>query len=122
MPNRPTPLGDDEIAAIFARLWEETYRRPPAGAGEGGPSVARDEAERFWAVTAERRAGEVAGSGVRSFVLRPVRAVLRPMMRWYVEPALAEQRRFNAAVLELLDELLARQRQDERSPEADTGA
>jgi hypothetical protein len=34
-----------------------------------------------------------------------VKLFLRRLMRWYVEPALAEQRAFNDAVLKLLDDL-----------------
>jgi hypothetical protein len=109
-PSQPPPLGDDEIAAIFARLWEQTYRRPPAGERGHGPSVAREEAERLWAVSAERPFREASGGWARArgLALRPVKTVLRSLMRWYVEPPLADQRRFNAAVLELLDELSAR--------------
>jgi hypothetical protein len=48
-------------------------------------------------------------------------------MRWYIEPALADQRRFNAAVLELIDDLKARieakdEATDEGRPRADPGA
>jgi hypothetical protein len=35
----------------------------------------------------------------------PVKAVLRKLMRWYVEPLAYDQRSFNAAVLRLLDDL-----------------
>jgi hypothetical protein len=117
MTSQRPPLGDDEIAAIFARLWEETYRRPLGERGEE-PSVAREEAERMWAVSADRPFGEAAGGWARArgLALRPVKKVLRGMMRWYVEPPLADQRRFNAAVLELLDELRARSAEDERRP------
>jgi hypothetical protein len=57
----------------------------------------------------------------RGVALRPLKALLRSMMRWYVEPPLADQRRFNAAVLELLDELNARTRpKDDSLPRADS--
>jgi hypothetical protein len=122
MTSQPPPLGDDEIAAIFARLWEQTYRRPACEGGQG-PSVAREEAERMWPVSAERPFREASGGWARArgLALRPVKKVLRSMMRWYVEPPLADQRRFNAAVLELLDELRARPTQeDDRLPRADS--
>ena len=118
MTSQRPPLGDDEIAEIFARLWEETYRRPLGDRGEG-PSVAREEAERMWAVSAERAFVEAADGWARArgLALRPVKKVLRGMMRWYVEPPLSDQRRFNAAVLELLDELHARTAtEDDRPP------
>jgi hypothetical protein len=38
-------------------------------------------------------------------VLSPVKLVLKKLMRWYVEPALMDQRTFNAAVLRVVDEL-----------------
>jgi hypothetical protein len=34
-----------------------------------------------------------------------VKAVLRKMMRWYVEPLAYDQRSFNAALLRLVDDL-----------------
>jgi hypothetical protein len=37
-----------------------------------------------------------------------VKAVLRKLMRWYVEPLAYDQRSFNAAVLRLIDDLDAR--------------
>jgi hypothetical protein len=123
MTSQPPPLGDDEIAAIFARLWEQTYRRAPTGERGEGPSVAREEAERMWAVSAERsfREASEGWARARGLALRPVKAVLRSMMRWYVEPPLADQRRFNAAVLELLDELRDRTTQEDDSfPRADS--
>ena len=91
MTSQRPPLGDDEIAAIFARLWEETYRRPLGERGEE-PSMAREEAERMWAVSAERPLGEAPGgwARVRGLALRPVKKVLRAMMRWYVEPPHAD--------------------------------
>jgi 2-polyprenyl-3-methyl-5-hydroxy-6-metoxy-1,4-benzoquinol methylase len=45
---------------------------------------------------------------VRGLLLVPVKSVLRRLMRWYVEPALAQQRDFNASVLKALDELSER--------------
>jgi hypothetical protein len=111
MARPPRPLRDDEIVAIFARLREEVYKRPPAPGGTGpAPSVAREEAERLWAVSAERpfkRAPGARGT-MRGLATLPLKAALRPLMRWYVEPPLSDQRRFNAAVLRLLDELLER--------------
>ena len=36
---------------------------------------------------------------------RPVKAVVRKLTRWYVEPVFADQRAYNAALLRLVDEL-----------------
>jgi len=104
------PLSDDEIAAILAKLREEVYGRPPS-AGGSEPSVAREEAERMWPVSADRPFLEGTGprGRARGLGLRFPKSVLRKLMRWYVEPAFADQRRFNAAVLRLLDELRARE-------------
>ena len=41
----------------------------------------------------------------RGGVGTPVKAVLRKLMRWYVEPLAYDQRSFNAAVLRLVDDL-----------------
>lgn len=43
--------------------------------------------------------------GVRGGVGTPVKAVLRKLMRWYVEPVAYDQRSFNAASLRLIDDL-----------------
>jgi hypothetical protein len=120
---------DDEAAALFARLRAAVYRRPPIGIRGSGPSIARDEAERAWPVSVDRPLLEASNgvSRARGIALRPLKALLRRSMRWYVEPALAEQRRFNAAVLELLDDLRARidsadEAGDDNPRRADPGA
>ena len=96
---------DEEIEAIFSRLRAEVLGG--ANPASDGPSIAREEAERTWPVSAERPFQTPPGSRgrIRGFLLTPVKGALRRAMRWYVEPPLAEQRRFNAAVLRLLDEL-----------------
>jgi hypothetical protein len=122
------PLRDEEIAAIFARLKDEVYGRPPSAGDTDLPSlsVAREEAERLWPVSADRPFLWAPGpwGRMRSLALWPVKTVLRRLMRWYVEPPLADQRRFNAAVLRLFDELSARPgRGEESGPTgADSGA
>jgi hypothetical protein len=129
MTDQPLPPGDDEAAELFSHLREMVYRRPPVGARGQWPSVAREEAERLWPVSAERPFLEASGGSarLRGVALRPAKAVLRRLMRWYVEPPLADQRRFNAAILQLLDELTARtaandQDADDAPPRADPGA
>src|SRR5439155_11165651 len=73
-------------------------------------SLTREEAERLWAVSAERpflyRAGALGR--LRGLALVPVKTVVRKLMRWYVEPLAVDQRRFNAAVLKLVDALSER--------------
>jgi hypothetical protein len=88
-----------DVAALLARLQEEIRAAGPR-AGDVTPAQvrlsARDQAERLWAVSAER---PVVGKG------GPIKHVLRRLMRWYVEPAFADQRAFNDAVLKLIDDL-----------------
>jgi SAM-dependent methyltransferase len=113
----PSSLPDDaEIAAVFERLRGEVGAAPastegsaasPRPATNSSLSVARDQAERFWAVTADRPYLYKPGAWgrIRGLLLVPLKAVLRRLMRWYVEPALAQQRDFNASILKALDEL-----------------
>ncbi len=93
------PEDTTDVAGLFARLKEEVRASGPRRGDVTSAQArlsARDQAERLWPVSAERR---VAGKG------GPIRFVLRRLMRWYVEPAFAEQRAFNDAVLKLVDDL-----------------
>jgi hypothetical protein len=96
-----------DVAALTAALREEIRRSgadPGAHAGDSGDRrAARDEAERLWPVSADRSLR--LRPGVRGGLGTPVKAVLRKLMRWYVEPLAYDQRSFNAAVLRLLDNL-----------------
>jgi hypothetical protein len=88
-----------DVALLFARLKEEVRAAGPRSADVPAAQVRlsiRDQAERMWPVSAER---PLVGKG------GPVKAVLRRLMRWYVEPAFADQRAFNDAVLKLIDDL-----------------
>jgi hypothetical protein len=88
-----------DVAALFARLKEEVRAAGPRGADVTPAQVrlsVRDQAERLWAVSAERPLVGKAG---------PVKLFLRRLMRWYVEPAMADQRAYNDAVLKLIDDL-----------------
>jgi len=88
-----------DVAALFTRLKEEIRAAGPRGDGVTPAQVrlsVRDQAERMWAVSAERPLVGKVG---------PAKLVLRRLMRWYVEPALADQRAFNDAVLKLIDDL-----------------
>ena len=87
------------MAALFARLKEEVRAAGPRS-GDVTPAQVRlstrDQAERLWPISAERPLVGKAG---------PVKLFLRRFMRWYVEPALADQRAFTDAVLKLIDDL-----------------
>jgi hypothetical protein len=93
------PDETDDVAALFARLKEELRAAGPRSVNVTPAQVrlsVRDQAERLWPISAERPIVGKAG---------PVKAVLRRLMRWYVEPAFADQRAFNDAVLKLIDDL-----------------
>jgi hypothetical protein len=96
-----------DVAALFAALRAEVRRSgADPGASGGTPSdrrALRDEAERLWPVSADRSLR--LRPGVRGGLGTPVKAVLRKLMRWYVEPVAYDQRSFNAAALRLVDDL-----------------
>jgi hypothetical protein len=92
-----------DVAAVFERLKQEV-RGTGARLSEDPARTqvrlsVRDQAERLWPVSAER---PLVGKG------GPVKAVLRRLMRWYVEPMAADQRAFNDAALKLIDDLSER--------------
>jgi hypothetical protein len=96
-----------DVEELFRALREEVRRSgadPGAGTGdEEDRRVARAEAERLWPVSADRSLR--LRPGVRGGIGTPVKAVLRKLMRWYVEPLAYDQRSFNAATLRLVDDL-----------------
>jgi hypothetical protein len=96
-----------DVDELFQALREEVRR---AGADPGGGAgfdeerqAVRAEAERLWPVSADRSLR--LRPGVRGGIGTPVKAVLRKLMRWYVEPLAYDQRSFNAAALRLIDDL-----------------
>jgi len=100
------------VAALFEQLKEEV-RRSGAAPGESGAAAgdeerlaARGEAERLWPVSADRPLQ--LRPGFSGKVANPAKAILRKLMRWYVEPLAYDQRSFNAAALRLIDDLEAR--------------
>ena len=98
--------GEVDVAALFEALREEVRRSGADPAGAADPAdrrAAREEAERLWPVSAERPLR--LRPGVRGGIGTPVKAVLRKLMRWYVEPLAYDQRSFNAAALRLIDDL-----------------
>jgi hypothetical protein len=88
-----------DVVALFQRLKEELRAAGPRG-GDVTPAQVRlstrDQAERLWAISAER---PIVGKG------GPFKLLLRRLMRWYIEPAMADQRAFNDAVLKLIDDV-----------------
>ena len=96
-----------DVEELFRALREEVRRSgaDPGrfGGDEGDRRAARAEAERLWPVSADRSLR--LRPGWRGGVGTPVKAVLRKLMRWYVEPLAYDQRSFNAAALRLIDDL-----------------
>jgi hypothetical protein len=104
-----TSEAGDEVAALIERLRAEARASgvPDQGTGAGlGALATRREAEELWAVSADRAfLSRPGGWGrLRGTLLTPVKFVMKKLMRWYVEPAFSDQRKFNAAVLRLVDE------------------
>ena len=95
-----------DVEALFASLRDEIRRSGADPGADGGPDdrhAARAEAERLWPVSADRSLR--LRPGLRGGLGTPVKAVLRKLMRWYVEPLAYDQRSFNAAALRLVDDL-----------------
>ncbi|MET0938080.1 MAG: methyltransferase domain-containing protein [Gaiellaceae bacterium] len=96
-----SPSAEVDAVALFEHLREEIRR---GGAGPGGARATwRAQAERMWPVSAERPL--LRRPGLKGAIAYPVKRLLRPLLRWYVEPLAAEQRAFNDAVLKLVDDL-----------------
>jgi hypothetical protein len=98
--------GEVDVAALFEQLKQEVRKSgaTPGVAGDADDrTAARAEAERLWPVSADRSLR--LRPGVRGGLGTPVKAVLRKLMRWYVEPLAYDQRSFNAAALRLIDDL-----------------
>ena len=96
-----------DVDELFRALREEVRRSgadPGGGTGsEDERQAVRAEAERLWPVSADRSLR--LRPGLRGGLGTPVKAVLRKLMRWYVEPLAYDQRSFNAASLRLIDDL-----------------
>ena len=105
VPAGVLPPEQVDVVALFEQLQEE-IRRGGAGGGDGVQTARvtwRAQAERVWPVSAERPI--VRRPGWRGALSVPVKQLLRPFLRWYVEPLAVEQRAFNDAVLKLIDDL-----------------
>jgi hypothetical protein len=110
-PDVKIPASDmisPSVDEVYAQLREAVDRdaRPLASA--------RGLAERFWPVTAEKPL--VRRAGPKGWLAFQAKRVLRKAMRWYVEPALADQRIVNDALLRLIDDLQRRVDELERRP------
>ena len=106
---RPSAQAEIDIGALYARLQEEVART--TGGGSASWVELRDLAERYRALGTRRPLER--RPGVRGAVAQPVKRLLDPLLRWYVEPIVHEQRMFNDAALKLIDALA--ERLDERA-------
>src|SRR5437763_4558022 len=93
-----------DVQALVERLREVLAGGKNGDAGRGQLLAARHRAERLWAVSADRPLERRPGP--KGWVAYPVKRVLRPLLRWYVEPLAHEQRMFNDVVLQMLDGLV----------------
>ena len=95
---------------------DEVYAQLRAAVDRGTRDLAstRGLAERFWPVSADKPLERRPGA--KGWVAYRVKLVLRKLMRWYIEPAFAEQRIVNDALLRLVDELSRRVDELERRP------
>jgi SAM-dependent methyltransferase len=104
---------DSGVAAIFERLREEVAAAPAVHDGADAQRAwvtSREDAERRWWVSADRPYAHGPGLAgrLRGLLVLPLKAIMKRLMRWYVQPLAADQREFNAAALRLLDQLHVR--------------
>src|SRR6476469_9214494 len=104
-----------DVQALVEQLREELSGGKNGDAGRGQLLAARHRAERLWAVSADRPLER--RPGVKGWVALPVKKLLRPLLRWYVEPLAHEQRMFNDVVLKMVDGILEEVDRGERSRE-----
>ena len=97
-------MSEAEQHADVDRVYEELKRAIDRDARD--PAAMRALAERFWPVSADKPLERRPGAKGR--LAFQVKRVLRKLVRWYVEPAFAEQRIVNDALLRLVDELARR--------------
>jgi len=93
----PAELSVDDV---YERLKEALDR------DRRDPAAVRGLAERFWPVSADKPLERRPGA--KGWLAFQAKRILRKTMRWYVEPALAEQRIVNDALLRLVDDLSRR--------------
>jgi hypothetical protein len=98
------PDAELERAAAVDRVYEELKRAIDRDARD--PAAMRGLAERFWPVSADKPLERRPGAKGR--LAYTVKRILRKLVRWYVEPAFAEQRIVNDALLRLVDDLARR--------------
>ena len=106
---RASAQADLDIGALYSRLQHEVART--TGSEGADWAELRDLAERYRVLGARRSLHRTPG--LRGTFVYPLKRVLQPLLRWYVEPIAYEQRMFNDAALKLIDSLA--ERLDERT-------
>jgi hypothetical protein len=106
-------VSEREVDLIVARLQGELRASggaPSEGDQRGAAWGARAQAEQFSHVTLDLPLLYKPGmwGRIRGTLLTPIKLMLRKLMRWYVEPAFAQQRDFNASALAALEQLSER--------------
>jgi SAM-dependent methyltransferase len=115
-PKTPANTPDSiDVDALVERLREELAGGANGSQGRGALLAARHRAERLWAVSADRPLERRPGP--KGWVAYPLKKLLRPFLRWYVEPLAHEQRMFNDVVLKMIDGLVEEVDRGERSRE-----
>jgi 2-polyprenyl-3-methyl-5-hydroxy-6-metoxy-1,4-benzoquinol methylase len=115
-PKIPANTPDSvDVDALVARLKEELAGGANGHGDRGSLLAARHRAERLWAVSADRPLERRPGP--KGWVAYPLKKLLRPFLRWYVEPLAHEQRMFNDVVLKMIDGLVEEVDRGERSRE-----
>jgi SAM-dependent methyltransferase len=120
-PKSPPGAGISAASELDVNALVERLREELAGGANGAPEgrgrllEARHRAERFWPVSADRPLER--RPGLKGWIAYPLKRVLRPFLRWYVEPLAAEQRMFNDALLKLVDGTLEELDQAEQARE-----
>ena len=117
----PASAGVSAASEVDVNALVERLRLEIAGGANGSTDgrgqllAARHRAERLWAVSADRPLERRPGP--KGWIAYPLKRILRPFLRWYVEPLAHEQRMFNDVVLKMLDGILEEVDRGERSRE-----
>ena len=101
---RASAQADLDIGALYSRLQHEVART----SGTEGASWAelRDLAERYRVLST--RPALRRQPGMKGKLTYAVKRAMHPLLRWYVDPIVYEQRMFNDAALKLIDALAER--------------
>jgi len=106
---RASAQADLDIGALYLRLQREVART--TGAEGASWAELRDLAERYRVLST--RPALRRRPGLKGKLAYSIKRLTHPLLRWYVDPIVYEQRMFNDAALKLIDALA--ERLDERA-------